>query len=158
MARIVEEYEIVIAQAGDYAQQFLGVIQQKTVEEGLALDFKAFRKDRSGEEVILRSPLPQIKSTSMNFEVYASRQGRALQCGWQVLVNPVGDLLKSGWTLSGGLGTGIDFTVAGAKDEKTISGLCRAFDGLVFKVVAQQLSEAVSWNRSNGREGFLGVE
>ena len=70
MARIVEEYEIVIAQAGDYAQQFLGVIQQKTVEEGLALDFKAFRKDRSGEEVILRSPLPQIKSKSFMLLVF----------------------------------------------------------------------------------------
>ena len=149
--------DLVIPRAAGKASQFLGVIQKACQEEQLGINLLPTKRSFRDSTVVLRSSLKAGRGNALELEVFADPQGHALHIGWQAnRVTIGGDVLGN----RGLLGEMNAMSRAGANragNQRALSGILQAFDGLVFQPVAEQLMDAVRAEQGPKQNGFLGA-
>lgn len=149
--------DLIIPRAAGRASQFLGVIQRACREENLGLNLQPTKRSFRDSTVVLRADIKAGRGNTLELEVFADPQGQALHIGWQANRLTIGgDVLGS----RGLLGEMNAMSRAGANragNQRALSGILQAFDGLVFQPVAEQLAEAVRAEQSPRQNGFLGA-
>jgi hypothetical protein len=154
---IEEQVDHVIPRASERAAQFLGVIQKTCVEEGLELDLQPTKRGWRDETIVLRGTIRAGRNNELQLEVFADPQGNSLHVGWQALRAIAGGQALGGIGLFGEI-NGRRMKAAGKSDnQRALSGILQAFNGMVYMPVVQQLTEAIRAEQGQRQNGFLGA-
>lgn len=149
--------DIVIPRAAQRASQFLGVIQQVCREEQLGINLLPTKRSFRDSTVVLRSAIKAGRGNVLQLEVFADPQGNALHIGWQANRETVGGSTLGNMGLLGEMNAMSRMNANKAGNQRALSGILQAFDGMVFQPVAQQLLEAVQAEQGPRQNGFLGA-
>ena len=142
-----------IPHAGPRAEQFLGVIQQETLNQGLGIEFVAGRRSMRDKTIVLRAPLKVGRAADLELEVWAEPQGAALHVGWSAQ-----EKVADSWNAWGRDIQTIKQFGSNVQDaERKMRGMVQAFHNLVYQPVVQMLVEATQQRRTPGNDGFLGA-
>jgi hypothetical protein len=157
---LLDHYDELIPYAADRSAQFLGVIKQRTEEEGLPLQLNA-KSERRSNRVVLEG-LVQVgrglnKGRPTTITVFADPVGNSLQVGWQISTPGVPAVMM-GFDSVAMAQASMDRKDARPENVRAMSGVLMAFQQVVFVPVVGLLVDAVQRARgSQDRGGFLGA-
>lgn len=155
-----QQFEELVPFAADRAHQFLGVVKQRTSDEGLPLSLQA-KSERKTDRTVLMGTLQagnwMAKGRELTLTVFADPIGSSLQVGWQ-LSSPGTPMFVMG---RDAYATGMAVqSMVDSKPEnvRKISAILNAFHQAVFLPTLMQLADAVERARQQqSRDGFLGA-
>ena len=123
------------------------------MEEGLELDLQPTKRSWRDESIVLRGTIRAGRNNELQLEVFADPQGNSLHVGWQALRAIAGGQALGGIGLFGEI-NGRRMKAAGKSDnQRALSGILQAFNGMVYMPVVQQLTDAIRASRDSGRTG-----
>lgn len=154
---IEEQVDNVIPRAAARAAQFLGVIQKTCEEEGLDLDLQPTRRSRRDDSIVLRGTIRAGRNNELELEVFADAQGTALHVGWQALRAIAGGQMLGNVGMFSDINARRSKAAAKSDNQRALSGILQAFNGMVYMPVVQQLSDAIRAEQGQRQNGFLGA-
>jgi hypothetical protein len=149
-----------VAGAGEYREQFLGVIMQRCSDAGLGIELMPVTVGgRKDPRTVLRGSVTfgrGLKATTpFTLEVYADQQSHNLQVGYQLTTKDVVGGFLANTTFGTMTNGSAEMKQSSPQVQRELTGMMQGFEQIVFLPTLQDLAEAVGVRRPSN--GFLGA-
>jgi hypothetical protein len=156
--QVVQEWGQIVPRAAAKGEQFLSLVRQRCVEEGLGLDFNAVQLGRRDTRVVLRTELRFGNAwkgkRTFTLDVHADAEGNTLHVGWQLTVPVMGRILAG--TALGQMNQNALARIENDPNTvRQINGKIEAFQQTVFLPTLEDLIAAL--DATPRQNGFLGA-